>query len=126
MFDEFANAVLTEIAAPGPLADNGDPGTPVAVWTGRAPGYLKRSSKSILSAETNVKVPVDTFTILDSAGAPIVAEPGPDWEASTVVIEDRRTGVAVARRFTVNAAEHRAAGTIVDSLRLELNAETTP
>lgn len=122
---DFDNAVLIEIATPGPLADNGDPGTPVTVWTGRAAGYLKRARRNILAASAQVIVATDTFTILDSELAPAIEDAGPDWSASSVVIEDMRTGTVVRRRFTVNAMEHRAAGTIVDSVRLELQAEAS-
>ncbi len=119
------NAVLTEIATPGPLAPNGDPGDPVSVWTGRASGYLKRVRRSVLSGGAQVRVATDTFTILTSAGAPAAMVAGPDWEASTVVIEDRRASTPVVRRFTVAAMENRAAGTSVDSIRLELEGEST-
>lgn len=124
--DEFSNATLVEIAGPGPLNRDGDPGDPVAVWTGRADGYLKRARKNVLSAGVQVRVATDTFTILDTQLAPVIAIAGADWEASTVVIEDHRTGAVLARRFTVNAMEHRAAGSIVDSVRLELEGETLP
>jgi hypothetical protein len=124
--DEFSNATLVEIAEPGPLAANGDPGDPVAVWAGRASGYLKRVRKQVLSGGAQVRLATDTFTILDTELAPVIEEAGADWEASSVVIEDMRTGTVVARRFMVNAMEHRAAGTIVDSVRLELEGETAP
>jgi hypothetical protein len=122
--EEFDNAVLVEIATPGPLDAYGDPGTPVPVWTGRAGGYLKRIRKTVLSGGASVRVATDVFTILDSHAAPILVEAGPDWTASSVVIEDRRTAMSVTRRFRVNAFEHRAAGTEVDSCRLELEGET--
>jgi hypothetical protein len=121
----LANAVLTQIAAPGDLARNGDPGTPVEVWAGRAAGYLKRTRKSVLSGGAQVRVVTDVFTILASSGAPVIEIAGADWEASTVVIEDQRTAVPVVRRFGVAAMENRAAGTIVDSVRLELEGEST-
>lgn len=125
---EFDNATLIEIASPGPLADNGDPGTPVAVWTGRAGGYLKRARKNVRSSESQVRVEVITFTLLRTV-APEVADlivAGSDDEASTVVIEDNRTPTTSTLRYRVNAAENRAAGTIVDSLKLELENGTAP
>lgn len=123
MSSEFDNAVLVEISTPGPLDAFGDPGTPVVAWTGRAGGYLKRVRRNVLSGGATVRLTTDTFTILDSAAAPVIEEAGPDWTASTVVIDDMRTSTPVRRRFTVNALEHRAAGTIVDSLRIELEGE---
>jgi hypothetical protein len=123
---EFTNAVLTQIATPGPLSDNGDPGTPVQVWSGRAAGYLKRTRKSVLSNGAQVRVVLDVFWILDSELAPVIEVAGADWEASSVVIEDQRTATPVQRRFTVSSMEHRAAGTEVDSVRMELEGEKTP
>lgn len=124
--DDFDNAVLTQIAAPGPLDTNGDPGTPVPVWTGRAPGYLKRVRRSVLANGVQVRINVDIFTILSSVGAPPLEVAGADWEAHTVVIDDMRTGTVVTRRFTVNGMENRVGGTIVDSLRLELVGDSAP
>lgn len=122
----LTNAVLTQIASPGPLDRHGDPGAPVVTWTGRAPGYLKRTRRSVLSGGAQVRVVVDTFTVLATAGAPASQVAGADWEASTVVIEDRRSSTPISRRFRVAAMENRAAGTRVDSVRLELEGETTP
>lgn len=119
----FTNATLVEIARPGPLSPNGDDGEPVTVWSGRAKGYLKRVRRSVISGGVNVAVKRDLFTLLQSAGAPVVEQAGADWEAYTVVIEDERTSLTERRRFTVRGMENRAAGTIVDSIRLELDAE---
>lgn len=121
-----ANAALLEIARPGALDDSGDPGTPVAVWTGRAAGYLKRERISEVRDGVQADVRKDVFIILRATGAPALEAAGPDWEASTVVIEDQRTPTPVARRWSVVAMENRAAGTTVDSIRLELDTETTP
>lgn len=119
----LTNAVLTEIAAPGPADRNGDPGAPVPVWTGRAEGYLKRERRTVLSAGAMADVRRDIFWLLNNAGAPALAAAGPDWEASTVVIEDMRSGTPVPRRFTVSGFENRVTGTPVDNMRLELDAE---
>lgn len=118
------NALLVEIAQPGPLDRNGDPGAPVAVWSGSAAGYLKRVRRSTVSGGQQVTVHLDVFTLLGSQGAPVLEQAGPDWEASTVVIEDQRGSTPVRRRFTVTEMENRAAGTIADSVRLELDNET--
>lgn len=121
-----ANAVLVEIAAPGPLDDSGDPTVPVAVWTGRAAGYLKRERRSVVRGGNQVDIRQDVFIILRTTGAPAVVSAGPNWTAHTLVIEDRRTTIPVTRRFTVTAMENRAAGTSVDSIYLELDTETSP
>lgn len=119
----FTNATLIEIARPGTLAANGDPGEPVTVWTGRARGYLKRTRRQALSGGVSIAVRKDTFTLLASQGAPVIEQAGGDLEAYTVVVADERTSIIQQRRFTVRGMENRAAGTIVDSIRLELDHE---
>lgn len=122
----LTNSTLVEIAKPGTLAPNGDPSEPVTVWTGAAKGYLKRSRRQTVSKGESVVVRRDTFTIMSTAGAPAIEQAGGDWEAYTVVIDDERTSSTQRRRFTVRGMENRAAGTIADSIRLELYGETTP
>jgi hypothetical protein len=120
----LANALLLAITGPGAPDRNGDATTGEDLWTGRAGGYLKRARRSTVSGGQQLLVKTDTLTILDQAVAAAITASGATWEASTVLIEDRRSAVSVLRRFTVTAAEHRAAGTICDSVRLELAAET--
>lgn len=120
----MSNAVLLEIAEPGPLADSGDPTEPVPVWSGRASGYLKRERRSVVRQGNQVDIDQDIFILLRTAGAPAVVKAGPDWTAHTLVIEDRRTATPVTRRFTAKAMENRAAGTLVDSIYVELDTET--
>jgi hypothetical protein len=116
------NAVITAITGPGSPDESGDPRDDGAVlWSGRAWGYLKRSDRTVLSGGNQVKVQADVFTVLDTAGAPLLAESGPDWTATTVTIEDHRKLAPVTRTFRVDAMEHRAAGTVADSVRLELD-----
>lgn len=121
----FQNATLVEIAKPGPLAPNGDPGAPVAVWKGKARGYLKRVKRMALSGGENVLVRRDVFTLLRTEGAPVVEQAGADWEAYTVVIEDKRTNAPEQHRYVIRGMENRAAGTPVDSIRLELDPQST-
>lgn len=117
----LANSTLTQIAAPGPADREGNPGAPVAVWSGRAPAYLKRARRSVVSGGQQVAARTDVLTVLDSAGAAgALAAAGADWEASIVTVEDQRAGTPVTRTFGVTAAEHRQAGTVADSVRLEL------
>lgn len=120
------NAILTAITGPGSPDDYGDPGAGGALWQGRAAGYLKRVSKTIVSGGREVRVRRDIFTILATAGAPVLEVAGADWEATTVTIEDRRGSTPVTRSFRVGAMENRAAGTSLDSVRLELDDETIP
>jgi hypothetical protein len=119
----FTNAMLVEIARPGPLTGNGDPGEPVQVWSGRVAGYLKRTRRQVISGGISVNIHRDVFTLLRTQGAPVVEEAGGDWSAYTVILEDNRTPTTQRRRFTVRGMENRAAGTPVDSIRLELDTE---
>lgn len=117
------NATLVEIAAPGPLDTNGDPGEPETVWTGRARGYLKRVRRQTISGGVNVRVKRDIFTVLRTTGAPALEQAGGDWEAYTVLIDDERTSETQQLRYTVRGMENRAGGTPVDSVRLELDTQ---
>lgn len=119
---ETANATLTKIETPGTLTANGDPGTPVTAWTGAARGFLERTTSSELSEGIEVIVQTDTFLLLDSTGAGIdTLAAGPDWTASTVVIDDERLAGTVTRRFTVVGHDHEAHG-LLDAVKLILNA----
>jgi len=121
------NAVLVEIAAPGEItrtgetADSGD-----SLWIGHAAGYLKRSSRILVSNGQQITVNADTFWIRDLQGVPVVETPGARWSSTTVVVDDMRTGTAVRRRFLVRGMEHRGTGLQhVDSVRLDLGDEQT-
>lgn len=119
------NAVLVEIRKAGEPDRTGKitiPGNPM--WVGAASGYLRRDAKTVVSGGQSVHVKTDEFFIRDLAGVPVIETPGARWEASTVLIDDLRTGSVVRRRFTVRSMRHAAAGTAVDSLKLELTGET--
>lgn len=127
----LSNAVLTKITgAPTAVDSYGDPTADGAtVWQGRAPGYLKRTKRADQSSTQQIPITTagaqegagrtDTFVML-ARDAPVIEVAGTDWEASEVTIEDRRTGTPVTKTYRVIGTDHRAAGTIVDSLRLEL------
>lgn len=121
----MTNAELVKITGPAGVDRYGDnTGTGATLWSGRAAGYLKRQRVTVVSGGVEVKVERDVFTLLHSAGVPVVEVAGPDHEATTVQIEDRRTPTVVVRTFTVVAMENRAVGSIADSVRLELDEET--
>jgi hypothetical protein len=121
---ELANATLTVIETPGPLTGSGDPGTPVAVWTGEARGFLERRDRDVLSGGVQVREQTDVFRLFDAEGAPVASlRSGADWHAATVVISDERLATAVLWRFTVVGVEHEADGTL-DHVLLTLNAGT--
>lgn len=122
----LSNSVLTEITPAGALDDTGDPTTGTPAWEGRAQGYLKRMDRQEVSGGQQVTVHETVFFLLTSMGAPAIESAGPDWQASTVVIEDQRTTPPVTRRWTVDGMENRMAGTIVDSIRLQLTDPRDP
>lgn len=128
---ELSNAVLIEIATPGTLDRYGDPGTSTPAWTGRASGFLERQNRDELAnanqgaIELQTSIDLTTFLIFDAEGAPVLEVAGPDWQGSTVVIEDWRLGSPLPRRFSVVGFEHQADHTL-DSVLLTLNNETTP
>lgn len=127
------NAVLTRIQQPsatGGAVDLDSYGDPVdtdpgegytSVWTGSAPAYLKRVDRTVFKDGVAQRVRVDVLWLLDTAGAPVRAVAGGNWEASRLTVIDQRTATPVTRTWLVQAAEHRAAGTDVDNLRLELD-----
>jgi hypothetical protein len=116
-----ANAVLTQINGPGTPDRYGDvAAVGPALWTGRAAGYLKRAKANARSGGIQITEKTDEFVILNSTGAAILDQAGPDWSATTVTIEDQRALARVTKTFRVLAMENRAAGLAVDSVRLEL------
>lgn len=120
------NALLLEVAGPGTPDEYGDVATGgAATWTGRVPAHLIRERSRQVSGGAVVSVERDVLVVLGSHGAPVGAVPGDQAQATTVLVEDRRTQTPVTRRFRVIAAENRAAGTPADSLRLELADERT-
>lgn len=129
--DILANATLLEIRAAGDLDEYGKPDADGAVlWSGTARGYLKRArrQRELGAASGDQRADrglTDTFTILGTALAGALEQAGPAWEATTVLIEDQRSGTAVTRRFTVQGMENRAVGSIADSVKLELTSDGT-
>lgn len=121
---QLSNAALVEVAAPGPPAPNGDT-DPVAVWTGEAACFLDRDTVARVVDGAETLVETDVVRIYDGA-APVDYLAGADWDATTVVIEDRRSS-PVRSRWAVRGAARTADGTL-DSIRLELDdpKEVTP
>jgi hypothetical protein len=118
------NAALLAINLPGTPDSYGDVATAGAsAWQGRASGYLKRIRRRVVSGGEVTVVNLDVFWTRDAAGSAIAEAAGDQADATTVLIEDRRTAIPVTRRFRVVGMEHRAAGTAVDNLRLELDDE---
>jgi hypothetical protein len=122
--NELANAVLLEIAGPGPLAENGDPGEPVAVWTGEAPGALSRTRTERDQNGIERQVKSISFHVYDEV-APADELAGASWGASTVVIRDESYPTSTTSRWTVNGLVKETEGTL-DGITLELIGEATP
>lgn len=120
----LSNAVLIEIAAPGPLAGNGDPGTPVVIWSGEAPGALDRTIDEGTSGERERQKKTVTFHVYDAV-APADELSGASWGASTVVIRDETYPTPKTSRWTVSGLSKETEGTL-DGVTLELIGETTP
>lgn len=117
----FSNADLLQISGPGAPDRNGDPGSGAVLWSGEAPGHLARVNSTEIVAGAQTPVRLDVFHIPVSAGAPVLEAAGPDWTATTVTLRDRRTPTSpVTLTFRVDRMEHRAQGTILDHVRLEL------
>jgi hypothetical protein len=117
----LANSVLLEICAPGPLANNGDPGAPVTVWSGEAPGSLQRTRREGTSGERERAIRDVTFHVYDAV-APADELAGASWEGSTVVIRDETRPTSVTTRWTVKGSVKETEGTL-DAITLELDGE---
>lgn len=119
----ISNATLTQIATPGPLDRNGDPGTPVAAWTGSAEAFLVTEDQEVLSGGVQVQDRSTTLRVFDEAGATVASLlAGADWTASSVVVADARGVTPITRRWTVVGLEHESDQTL-NSVLLTLNDE---
>ncbi len=127
LLNELANATLTIVQSPGPLNDNGDPGTPVTVWEGEARGFLSRQDRDVLSGGVQVRQRTDTFLLFDREAVEVglavgAFVAGADHEASTVVISDERLPGPILRRWTVTGMEHEVDNTL-DNVTLTLSGD---
>lgn len=119
----LSNARLTQIATPGALGDSGDPGSPTVAWTGSAEAFLERKDHDVLSGGAQVKLQTTTLRVFDEAGATVaLLRTGADWEAASVVVEDRRGVTSVTKRWTISGMEHESDQTL-NSVLLTLNDE---
>lgn len=126
MASPFFNCYLTAIVGAAEVDDYMQPtGGGSTLWTGRAPAYLKRARRGAQDQGMERKGATDTLFVLDAALAPVLEAAGRDDQATSVTVEDHRIATTVTRTFTVLGVEHRAAGTSVDSVRLDLDRETT-
>lgn len=131
LINSQANAALTKLERPGPLAANGDPGNYVEVWTGEAPALLDRQETAVTVRATDgstVGLQLadtqrrDTLTVLDGV-APIVEQAGPDWQAYRITIDDQRTNPSRERTFQIHDLKRDMYG-LLDSITLTLDHAT--
>ena len=132
----IANAVVTSLAPPGTPDPTGDVTSPGAdVWIGRAPAYLRRVRTRMIAQSTSgggvsnaELIPVfrDSIIVQRPPQALLAAVPGDDASGWTVTVEDRRSVAPTTRRFRLVMTDHRAVGSVVDSLRFELADEQAP
>ena len=134
----YANATLTAITGAGAPDRTGDPAAGPVLWSGEARGYLTRERHTVItggqratggapgvaafsSGGEQMMVNLDVFQLPRTVDAPILEVAGPDWTATTVTIVDHRDpGGGVTLTARVYAMELRAAGTLLDHIRLEL------
>ena len=122
-----SNAVILALNAAGTPDGYGDvPAEGVVSWEGRQDAYLKRVRRRLVSGGQLVDDYRDMLIVQTPAVSLTQAVPGDDVAGSTVLVEDLRNPTAVLRRFRVVAVDHRAVGSPVDSLRLELDDEQAP
>lgn len=128
MRDAFgANAALRTVrSAPAGTVDAyGDtssptPATAPAVWAGDAPAHLRRVRRMARAGAHDALVEVDELVVRRRDVAAF-ARPGSSILGAIVEVDDHRAMGAPERlAFRVTGAELRAAGTTVDSVRLEL------
>lgn len=119
------NAVLLKVNAAGAIDGTGDAAAVGAeLWSGSAPAHLDREVEQRTTGDETTPVEKDVLFVRRGYGVPfdqIVT--GDQWHATTVLVEDRRTGTAVQRRFRVVRADYETSGTVSDGIRLELDDE---
>lgn len=116
------NATLLDMTGAGSPDRSGDvTNEGAAVWSGRARGYLRRERRRAVTGGGMTLIEGDTLFVPTPARALLAAVPGDQSTGTTVLVEDHRGPTAVTRRFRVVGVQHSAAGTPVDSLRLELD-----
>lgn len=120
-----SNATITTITGPASVDRYGDVATTNTLWSGAINGYLKRPRTDRTGTEREEDMKMDTFTLMGEQASPIVQSlaAGPEAEAVSVTIIDRRRPGAVTNTYKVKGLEILAAGTVADSVRLTLRRE---
>lgn len=116
------NCFIVEVNAAGDVDDYGDiTGVGSTVWSGRAAGHIRRQRQRIYNESGFTLEDKDAVIVRDVYGLMATDfSAGDQRTATTVLIEDCRVVPSVTVRYTVDSVEHRAGGTICDSLKLML------
>jgi hypothetical protein len=120
-----SNATITTVTGPATIDRYGDPATSSTLWSGTVRGYLKRPRMIRTGTDREEDLKTDTFTIQGEPASPILQSlaSGPDAESVTVTIIDQRKPTSVTNTYKVKGLEILAAGSVADSVRLELRRE---
>lgn len=118
---EFSNATLTAVHAAGAPDRNGDVQQGALLWSGEATGYLQRNDRTVLAGGQQTRLQTDVLMVPRTHAAPVIQVAGPDWAATTITVQDRRGDTPAETTFRVEMMEHRAVGTLLDHVRLELD-----
>lgn len=124
--EQLANATLLEIARPGPLATNGDPGEPVSVWTGEAKVTLQQTFRDGTIGDRESQEKTVTLGLYDSVAPEHLISAGAVSTASTIVVRDESEQPPITARWTVNGISKREIDGTLDTVALELDNETAP
>lgn len=119
------NATITTITGPGTIDRYGDIATTTPLWSGSIAGYLRRPRISRTGTDREEDLKLDTFVLQGEAASPILKSlsSGPEAEAVQVTIIDRRKPTAVTNTYRIKGLDIISAGTVADSVRLELRRE---
>lgn len=119
------NATITTVSGAATVDRYGDPATTSTLWSGNVTGYLKRPRMSRTGTEREEDMKTDSFVIHGDQASPILQSlsSGADAEAVTVTIVDHRKPSPSTSTYKVKGLEILAAGTVADSVRLDLRRE---
>lgn len=121
------NCTVVDVRRPGALdryGDVSDPSDASPIWEGRVPAHIRREEIHGTESNRSTRLERDVLYIRGAYGVPVSEiTPGDQKSGSTVLVDDLRGSTTVRRRFRVVKVSNRAAGTIADSVRLELDDE---
>jgi hypothetical protein len=119
------NATITTVSGPATIDRYGDITTTTALWSGSIAGYLRRPRISRTGTDREEDLKLDTFVLQGEAAAPVLQSlaSGAEAQAVQVTIIDRRNPTPVTNTYRIKGLDIISAGTVADSVRLELRRE---